>query len=420
MVKSGLVDQLRTWAALVGVGGIILLVAVLSKSTEAFGGLSQERRVAPGSQVQEKEANEKGGNQEDGEENDPGGLRIPPRRGDDLPDLENNDPLGQPGRNVPQPGMDDGEGQRPPQNQDNLALDWPFHFTFQFESFDGILLGARYFPSESGVTAPVVLLLHEPGAGRSSQDFESEIEDLDDLGLALHLQDLGYAVLAIDLRGHGQSQRGRTRDNRQRTIADIQVAYRFLIDRHNRGELNLAKFGVLAIGEAANLAATWAVTPQSAVAIQGRPSDLASLVLIAPAMAGEEENEVLTNMIERIVDQVPVLIEGGKGDPALAEFLTDLQPILADEPQSEIAPIDARIGGINLVRFAPAATTPILNFLDNTLQIRTDEWEPRFNLQPITYGSVEPVQRPNVTNNEEAGVQNNPRAAGRQDGNNEQ
>ena len=38
-------------------------------------------------------------------------------------------------------------------------------------------------------------------------------------------------------------------------VDDLQAAYQFLVDRHNRGKLNLAKFGVLALGEGANLAA---------------------------------------------------------------------------------------------------------------------------------------------------------------------
>ena len=66
-------------------------------------------------------------------------------------------------------------------------------------------------------------------------------------------------------------------------VGDLQSAYLFLLDRHNRGELNLAKLGVVALGDGANLAAAWAYQPGAAITSEGRPSDLSALALRAPA-----------------------------------------------------------------------------------------------------------------------------------------
>ncbi len=65
-------------------------------------------------------------------------------------------------------------------------------------STDGIALVGSFWPGKSE-TAPGVLLLHGQGSSRAQFDSEGEV-----------LSDQGYAVLAIDLRGHGNSA-GNTR-----------------------------------------------------------------------------------------------------------------------------------------------------------------------------------------------------------------
>lgn len=59
---------------------------------------------------------------------------------------------------------------------------------------DNAKLAAAFYPPASAAPAPGVLLLHMLGRDRSDWD-----------SLARDLQSLGYAVLALDLRGHGQS-----------------------------------------------------------------------------------------------------------------------------------------------------------------------------------------------------------------------
>ena len=78
------------------------------------------------------------------------------------------------------------------------------------------------------------MLIHE--SGRSRKDFEEPVLDLKGQGLAEHLQELGYAVLSLDLRGQGQNtRRALAVSDRPRLVEDLQAAYYFLVDRHNRG-----------------------------------------------------------------------------------------------------------------------------------------------------------------------------------------
>src|SRR5271166_2215235 len=127
-----------------------------------------------------------------------------------------------------------------------------YHYTFKLHSFDGTPLAASFYPSKLGSSAPVIMLIHE--ANRSRKDFEEPVTDLKGQGLAEHLQQEGYAVLSMDLRGQGQNPRRTLTANDLTLMAeDLQAAYVFLIDRHNRGDFNVAKLGVLAVGEGANL-----------------------------------------------------------------------------------------------------------------------------------------------------------------------
>ncbi len=111
-------------------------------------------------------------------------------------------------------------------------------------------------------------MVHEKD--RSSKDFEDPIRDLKGQGLAEHMQGLNYAVMTFDLRGHGANVRGPlTPQSWKMMVDDLQAAYVFLLDRHNRGELNLAQLGVLGVGEGANLVAAWAASPGGAVSSEG-------------------------------------------------------------------------------------------------------------------------------------------------------
>ena len=102
------------------------------------------------------------------------------------------------------------------------------------------------------------MLVHE--IGRSRKDFEDAVLELKGQGFAEHLQGLGYAVFSMDLRGQGQNPRGQRHDTQQ-PVEDLQAGYFFLVDRHNRGDLNLAKLGVIALGDGANLVAPGHFTP---------------------------------------------------------------------------------------------------------------------------------------------------------------
>lgn len=154
-----------------------------------------------------------------------------------------------------------------------------------WETRDGVILKATYYPSTLGKEAVCVLMVH---------DFEGSRTDL--APLALVLQSAGHAVVTLDLRGHGESTslKGSTRqlsasqltnrDFQLMVTEDLERAKRFLLDENNQGALNIEKLCVLGVGMGATVAMEWALLdwswPQLPTHKQGR--DVKALVLISP------------------------------------------------------------------------------------------------------------------------------------------
>src|SRR5690606_34608103 len=113
--------------------------------------------------------------------------------------------------------------------------------------------------------------------------------------------------------------RGDANASRAAAVADLQAAYQFLLDRHNRRELNIAKLGVLGLGDGANLALAWAATPGAAVAIEGRISDIGALALVSPA--AEALGVRLGPVVASLAPRVPILLMAGREDRDSAEAI---------------------------------------------------------------------------------------------------
>jgi pimeloyl-ACP methyl ester carboxylesterase len=261
-----------------------------------------------------------------------------------------------------------------------------FHYNFKMNVPGETALEATYYPAKLGTTAPVVLLIHEKD--RSGKDFEEAIGELKGQGLAEHLQGAGYAVLMIDLRGHGANPRRTVsaKDWRAMTV-DLQAAYLFLLDRHNRGELNLNKLGVVAVGEGANLAAAWAATPGAAVSTQGRNSDLAALVLVSPTPI--EGREGLESVLTTLAPRVPLMLMVGERDTDSNAAVKAVRPFVERTKTNKIETFPSSLHGYKLLRLEPKVSSVLTRFLGSTIKARADEWEPRYNLNPVAYSDIQ-------------------------------
>lgn len=260
------------------------------------------------------------------------------------------------------------------------------HFTFRLHAFDGAPLAASYYRSKLTTTAPVVILVHE--SGRSRKDFEEPVLELKGKGLAEYLQSQDYAVLTLDLRGQGQNpRRALARGDRPRIVLDLQAAYFFLLDRHNRGELNVSKLGIIGLGDGANLAAAWAHQPGAAVSTEGHPSDLSGMVLISPMPEGT--GYLLKSIAPGVSSRVPMLLMAGERDNPSKDAIQTVRQAIERGRLNKIEMYPSNLHGYKFLRLEPKVTSALMHFLENSLKNRAVTWEPQYNLLPVAVSDIQ-------------------------------
>ncbi len=195
----------------------------------------------------------------------------------------------------------------------------------------------------------------------------------------------------MDLRWQGQNPRELlTTDEQPKLIEDLQAGYFFLVDRHNRGDVNLAKLGVIALGDGANLVAAWASQPGAAVTIEGRPGDLSALVLMSPNPEGFGYK--LGHVVASLAPRVPLLFLAGERDNPSKDAVQSIRQIVQRARLNKVELFPSLLHGYKLLRLEPKVTSTLLHFLETTLKNRPIEWEPLYNLTPVTFGDLQVVQ----------------------------
>jgi pimeloyl-ACP methyl ester carboxylesterase len=169
---------------------------------------------------------------------------------------------------------------------------------------DGWQLPITYYPAKGDketVTreAPVVVLLHG--------DKENRLVWEGSRGLAVRLQDKGYAVITVDLRKHGQSTnaaggeaaRGRSRETGNLQASDYQAMVEqdlaavkdFIYEQNQAKRLNMNKLGIIGAESSAIVAMAFAVVDWNRAPYDDAPSleartprgqDVRALVLLSP------------------------------------------------------------------------------------------------------------------------------------------
>jgi alpha/beta hydrolase fold len=155
----------------------------------------------------------------------------------------------------------------------------------KLDAKDGWSIHATYFPGKLKKAAIPFILLH---------GWEGQRGDFDPL--ARFLQAQGHAVIAPDLRGHGQSN---IRPGSEKTIDDpndlkrleiesmlydIEACKKFLRQKNNAGELNLESLCVVASDFSCILAMQWTAADWNApvLASYKNGQDVKALVLLTP------------------------------------------------------------------------------------------------------------------------------------------
>lgn len=165
---------------------------------------------------------------------------------------------------------------------------------------DGVTIAATWY-EPSNRPAPAVILVHMLGGSR---------RDLHGLGTLLAADGIG--ALAIDLRGHGHSERmpvpGATPEYLA-MVADVEAARRYL---GARGDVQPSRIGIAGASLGANLAALAAAADPA----------IRSLVLLSPSL---DYRGVRIEAAVRTYGSRPALLVASDDDPYAGRSVKDLQ-----------------------------------------------------------------------------------------------
>jgi pimeloyl-ACP methyl ester carboxylesterase len=276
---------------------------------------------------------------------------------------------------------------------------------------DGVQLRMTYFPSakkagteEAKQVAPVILL-HDHKATRAV--FASLTQRLQATGDAK--KGPAFAVVSVDLRGHGESTKQQLPNGEEATIDfakpnkpgliamaafDMEAVRSFLIGKNDLGELNLNKLCIVGAGMGANVGVNWALHDWSAppLAIGKQGQDVKALVLISPKWSYTGLSFQAPMKSRALKERVAWLIAYGAQDPKAKADVNRIEKQLerfhpkpaqgANQPAGslQIIPWPSKLqGGTLLTQAGQPLEAKLIEFLIEQVGKKTLPWSGRLN-----------------------------------------
>lgn len=200
---------------------------------------------------------------------------------------------------------------------------------------DDVRLAGTYLSPETERQVPGVILLHM--LGRSRQDW---------LSFAQRLQAEGYAVLAIDLRGHGKSG---GEQNYTSMRKDAAAAFAWLVQRP---VVDMRRIGVVGASIGANIGLDFAASQLT----------LRSIVLLSPGLdyRGVTTEDAIVQYGAR-----PLLIVASNEDTYAADSSRKLDSMA--QGKHELQMFDGAAHGTDMLESSIGLTNLLLSWLQETL-----------------------------------------------------
>ena len=160
---------------------------------------------------------------------------------------------------------------------------------------DGVAVAVTYFPSSEKKRATPVVILHDYKENRAA--YTSMARKLQSPAKNSDLA--SFAVLTVDLRGHGESTKQQLRgrpaieldaanlrrnDFMNMAVIDMEAVRKFLITKNDAEEVNINKLCIIGVGLGANVATLYSARDWNApvLAIGKQGQDVKGLVLVSP------------------------------------------------------------------------------------------------------------------------------------------
>ncbi|MDP1799142.1 MAG: alpha/beta fold hydrolase [Planctomycetaceae bacterium] len=266
---------------------------------------------------------------------------------------------------------------------------------------DNVAINITYFPSAAGKNAPVAVLLH--GAKGNRLVWHTGTGNIP--GFAPALQSNDFAVVTVDLRGHGQNIAGdggaaaankkadphkpTARDHQAMVAGDLEAVKRFLFDEHQKEMLNMNKLAIVGADFSTAVALSyadldWSKEPydDAPVPAQRTPKgqDVRALILISPD--NTVPGLVTAAAAARIrALQMPVMIGVGSKDPQdrnAAQKLSDqLAPKQLEKPHVFLEKYDSKLRGVELLNKGLQLEPQMYKFMDEYVKKSPGEWRNR-------------------------------------------
>ena len=205
------------------------------------------------------------------------------------------------------------------------------------EASDGLMIQATFWGVQHAPPQPGVILLHMLGSERSVWETT---------GFAEHLSDNGYAVLSVDMRGHGETGGSRDWDL---TADDLQCVWAYFVGRE---EVEATRTAVIGASIGANMTLITGVNEPS----------IKTLVLLSP---GLDYRGVTTDDKINAYGERPLLIVASEEDT----YAATSSETLIDQAQGT-AHLEMYTGaghGTNMFAAEPGLADLILDWLNRHL-----------------------------------------------------
>jgi len=264
---------------------------------------------------------------------------------------------------------------------------------------DGWPIHATYYESAGGKESPAVILL----AGAEGVDKKDARNRRVWQNTALGLQKSGFAVIAVDLRKHGDSipdqPEGQpsaikmaANDYVLMANLDLEAVKEFLLLEHKGEKLNIRKTGIVAVGSSAMVAASFAAadwvrkpypdgpTPDSSTP---RGQDIRSMILYSPGgnVKGLNSNSIMKALSGREIAIQIVASKDVKEDFKNAEKIyksvESKNELYKDGRKLTTAAGDITAEGFLEGRFAEPTNKDITEFLTKSLTELDMPWASR-------------------------------------------
>jgi len=269
---------------------------------------------------------------------------------------------------------------------------------------DGYPISITYYPvnkDDKNATAmenaPVVILLHGEGGSRLIWDKSSAQRTASgkDLPFAEALNSLGYAVVTVDLRKHGESVadgQARSLDNNdfyKMARGDLPAVKKFLLAEHEAKKLNLNKLAIVASDSMAPVALEFAELDWRELPYLDGPGgtpgtprgqDVKALVLVSPVLSVGKVNATrAANFLK--TRPIAFAIVAGTRDPEDKGSADKINQIVSsirkNQERIEFIRPDTNARGTDLFGSQARPEPPILKFLDKNVKDLKVPWQTR-------------------------------------------